>query len=52
MANDEKSRKLINSLDNIVKSLPNHLIEAQQLNKDTEKAIKDVAQSNNQCKIN
>jgi len=50
MANDEKSRKLINSLDDVVKSLPNHLIAAQQLNKDTDKAIKDVTQSNKQCK--
>lgn len=51
MANDEKSRKLINSLDNIVKSLPDHYQAAQQLNKDTDKAIKDIIQSNNQCKI-
>jgi len=50
MANDEKSRKLINSLDDVVKSLPNHLIAAQQLSKDTDKAIKDVTQSNKQCK--
>eukprot|EP00102_Acyrthosiphon_pisum_P016424 XP_008187385.2 PREDICTED: laminin subunit alpha [Acyrthosiphon pisum] len=48
MANDEKSRKLIDSLDNVVKSLPDHLIAAQQLNKDTDKAIKDVTQSNKQ----
>lgn len=51
MSNDEKSRQLINSLDNVVKSLPNHLIAAQQLNKDTDKTIKDVTQSNKQCKI-
>jgi len=50
MANDEKSQKLINSLENVVKSLPNHLIVAQQLNKDTDTAIKDVTQSNKQCK--
>jgi len=51
MANDEKSRKLINTLDHVVESLPNHLVAAQQLNKDTDKAIKDVTQSNKQCKI-
>jgi len=51
MANDEKSRKLINRLDHVVESLPSHLIAAQQLNKDTDKAIKDVTQSNKQCKM-
>lgn len=51
MANDEKSRKLINTLENVVESLPNHIVAAQQLNKDTDKTIKDVIQSNKQCKI-
>jgi len=51
MANDEKSRKLINTLENVVESLPSHIVAAQQLNKDTDKTIKDVTQSNKQCKI-
>lgn len=48
----EKSRQLINTLENIVKSLPNHLVASQQLNKDNENAIKDNTQSKNQRKMN
>lgn len=52
LTDEEKSRKLINNLDNVVKSLSKHLTASQQLNKDTEKGIKDINQSNNQRKIN
>lgn len=51
LADNEKSRQLVSSLNNTVKSLPNQLITSQQLNKDTETTIKDINQSNNQCKI-
>lgn len=47
-----KSRNLITNLDNIVNSLPNHLLASQQLNDDTEKTQKDIIQSNKQCNIN
>ncbi|VVC44657.1 Hypothetical protein CINCED_3A025090 [Cinara cedri] len=47
----ENSHKLVNSLNNIVQSLPNHLIASQQLNKDNENAIKDNTQSKNQLDI-
>lgn len=50
LADNEKSRQLVSSLNNTVKSLPNQLIISQQLNKDTETTIKDINQSNNQCK--
>lgn len=47
---NEKSRELINSLHDIVTSLPNYLNTSQELTKDTENGIKDINQSNNQCK--
>lgn len=47
-----KSRDLITNLDNIVNSLPNHLVASQQLNDDTDKTQKDIVQSNKQCKRN
>lgn len=51
LSDDEKSRKLIENLDSVVKSLSKHLTASQQLNKDTEKGTKDISQSNNQRKI-
>lgn len=52
LADDEKSRKLINDLSDLTDSLPNSLIASQELNKDSKNAQKDISQSNNQCKIN
>lgn len=52
LADNEKSHQLVSSLNSTVNSLPNQLIASQQLNKDTETSIKDINQSNNQCKIN
>lgn len=49
--NGEKSKQLIDSLDNLVKLLPDHLNASQQLNEDIKKALKDNIQTNNQCKI-
>jgi len=50
LAGDEKSRQLTNSLDKIVDSLPFHLVASQKLNTDTGNAVKDIAQSEKQCK--
>lgn len=49
---DEKSRELIKNLDNISKSLPKDLSTSRDLTKDTEHGIKDINQSNKQCKLN
>lgn len=49
--NGEKSNQLISNLDNLVKSLPNHLTASQKLNEDIEKTLKDNSQTSNQCKI-
>jgi len=51
LSNDEKSRQLIDKLDDVVKSLSNDLIASRQLNVQTDKGIKDINQSNNQRKI-
>jgi hypothetical protein len=51
LADGEKSRQLISSLDDVLKSIPNHLTVSQSLNNDTEQANKYHTQSNNQCKI-
>lgn len=48
---NQKSHQLISSLENIVQSLPSHLIASQQLNKDNENAFKDNIQSKNQRKL-
>jgi len=50
-ANDEKSRQLINRLDNVMKTLSNDLVASRQLNVHTDKGVKDINQSKNQCKI-
>lgn len=50
LADGEKSRQLINSLDDILKSIPNRLTVSQNLNNNTEQANKYHTQSNNQCK--
>lgn len=47
----ENSLALTKKLDTIVNSLPNHLSASEQLNDDNEKTLKDVNQSNKQCKI-
>lgn len=50
LADGEKSRQLISSLSDVLKSIPNHLTASQNLNNDTEQANKYYTQSNNQCK--
>lgn len=50
-ANDEKSRQLIDRLENVVKTLSNDLVTSRQLNVHADKGMKDINQSKNQCKI-
>lgn len=45
------SRELIDNLDGIVNSLPKQLPASEQLIDDTEKTLKEIDQSKNQCKI-
>lgn len=51
LADGEKSRQLISSLDDVLKSIPNHLTASQTLNNDTEQTNKYHTQSNNQRTI-